>query len=209
MASIWKGTLAFGLVNVPVEARAAVREDHIPFRQLHAEDMAPIKYERICSANGESVPWDEIVKGYEYAKGKFIALTDEELKAAALESSRSLEILDFVKQAEIDPRFFETPYYLVPGKGGEKPYALLREAMRRTETVGVGKITLRQKQHLAAVRVAGDVLMLELMRFAAELVDPAGLDLPGAATLRPPELRDGRTTHRQLQRRVRRHSLQR
>src|ERR687886_1247284 len=168
MASIWKGTLSFGLVTVPVELRSAVRADAISFRLLHADDLAPIKYERVCSADGEVVPWGDIVKGYEYKKGKFVVLTDEDFKAAALESSKMLEILDFVREEEIDPRYFDTPYYLVAQKGGEKAYALLREAIRSTEMIGIGKFTLRQKQQLASVKAVGRALVLEVLRFANE-----------------------------------------
>jgi DNA end-binding protein Ku len=188
MASIWKGTLSFGLVTVPVELRSAVRADSISFRLLHADDLAPVKYERVCSADGGVVPWNEIVKGYEYAKGKFVVLTDEDFKAAALESSRTLEILDFVHIDEIDPRFFEQPYYLVPSKGGEKAYALLREALRKTGSVGIGKITIRQAQHLVAVRPVGEALVLDLMRFAGELVDTGEYNFPSAEGVRAQEL---------------------
>jgi DNA end-binding protein Ku len=189
MARIWKGSISFGLVNIPVELQAAVRSEGISFRQLHAEDLSPIKYERVCEADGEPVPWNEIVKGYEYRKGKFVVLTDEDFKAAALESSKALDIIDFVKSEEIDPRFFETPYYVVPAKGGEKGYALLREAIRNSGTVGIGKITLRQKQHLAGIKVVGDALVLELMRFPSELVDTGELSLPAADAVRPQELK--------------------
>ena len=175
MAAIWKGSLTFGLVNIPVELKTAVRADHISFRLLHKEDLSPVKYERVCQAQGEPVPWNEIVKGYEYEKGKFVVLTDEDFKAAALEHSKTIDILDFVKEGEIDPRYFETPYYLVPGKGGEKPYALLREAIRQT-------------QHLAAVKVVGDALVLEIMRFANELVDSKDFNLPSRQSVRPQEL---------------------
>jgi DNA end-binding protein Ku len=189
VAAIWKGSLAFGLVNVPVELKAAVRGDRLSFRQRHEEDLAPIKYERVSSTSGEPVPWGEIVKGYEYAKGKFVVLTDEDFTAAAPEATRSIEILDFVKAEEIDWRYFETPYYLVPGKGGEKAYALLREAIRTSDAVGVGKIVLRSTQHLAGIRVVGDALVLELMRFSSELVDAAAYDFPSASLVRPQELR--------------------
>jgi DNA end-binding protein Ku len=188
MAAIWKGSINFGLVNVPVELRTAVRADHISFRLLHAEDMSPVKYERVCQTDGEPVPWDEIVKGYEYEKGKFIIVTDDDFKAAALESSRTIDILDFVKQDEVDPRFFETPYYLVPAKGGEKAYALLREALRKSGAIGIGKITLRQSQHLAGLKVVGHALVLEVMRFAKELVDESELTFPGADNVREQEL---------------------
>ena len=188
MAAIWKGSLTFGLVNIPVELKTAVRADHISFRLLHEEDLSPVKYERVCQADGETVPWNEIVKGYEYQKGEFVVLTDEDFKTAALEQSKTIDILDFVKQDEIDPRYFETPYYLVPTKGGEKPYALLREAIRSTGSVGIGKIIIRQTQHLAAVKVIGEALVLEIMRFANELVDATEFDFPGRDAVRPQEL---------------------
>jgi DNA end-binding protein Ku len=189
MAAIWKGTISFGLVSIPVELRSAVRSDHVSFRMLHAPDMSPVKYERVCEREGEPVPWGEIVKGYEYAKGKFIVVTDEDFRAAALASSTTIDILDFVQESEIDPRFFDTPYYLTPGKGGDKGYALLREAVRTTGSVGIGKLTMRQKQHLAAIKAAGEALMLETMRFANELVDATELSFPSAADIRPQELK--------------------
>jgi len=188
MAAIWKGSLTFGLVNIPVELKTAVRADHISFRLLHKEDLSPVKYERVCQAEGEPVPWNEIVKGYEYEKGKFVVLTDEDFKTAALEQSKTIDILDFVKEDEIDPRYFETPYYLVPAKGGEKPYALLREAIRQTGSVGIGKIIIRQIQHLAAVKVVGDALVLEIMRFANELVEAKEFSFPSREAIRPQEL---------------------
>ena len=189
MGAAWKGSISFGLVSIPVELRAAVQSDHISFRMLHAEDLAPVRYERVCERDGEPVPWKEIVKGYEYAKGKYVVLTDEDFRAAALASSKTIDILDFVRGDEIDPRFFETPYYVVPAKGGEKAYALLREAMRTTESVGVGKLTMHQKQHLAAIKSVGEAIMLETMRFANELVDATELTFPSAETVRPQELK--------------------
>jgi DNA end-binding protein Ku len=189
MASIWKGSLTFGLVHVPVEMKTAVRTDHVSFRMLHEKDLSPIKYERVCQADGEPVPWSEIVKGYEYAKGKFVVLTDDDFKKAALESSRAIDIIDFVRDDEIDARFFETPYFLLPTKGGEKPYALLREAMRQSGVVGIGKVIIRRTQHLAGVRVVGDALILELMRFANELVDTSAYSFPGNDSIREQELK--------------------
>ncbi len=189
MAAIWKGSLAFGLVNIPVELRTAVRSDHISFRLLHEEDLSPVKYERVCQAEGEPVPWNEIVKGYEYSKGKFVVLTDEDFKAAALETSRTIDILDFVQQDEIDPRYFETPYYLVPAKGAEKSYALLREAIRTTGAIGIGKVFIRTTQHLAGIKVVGDALVLEIMRFSNELVDPSEFSFPSRDDVRPQELK--------------------
>jgi DNA end-binding protein Ku len=191
MASIWTGALTFGLVNIPVSLASAVRAvEKTSFRQLHKEDLTPIKYERVCPADGEVVPWNDIVKGYEYTKGKYVVVTPEELAKVKTPSSKSVEMTDFVKSEEIDPRFFDTPYYLVPQKGGEKPYALLREALANTDMVGIGKLTLRQKEHLVAVRPIGDALVLELMRFETELVAPGDINFPDSAqqNLRPQEL---------------------
>ena len=189
MAAIWKGSVAFGLVNIPVELRTAIRSDHISFRLLHERDLSPIKYERVCQAEGEPVPWNEIVKGYEYEKGKFVVLTDKDFKAAAVEKTNTIDILDFVRQEEIDPRYFETPYYLVPAKGAEKSYALLREAIRSTGAVGIGKIIMRQTQHLVGIKVLGEALVLEIMRFSNELVDPSEYSFPSRGSVRPQELK--------------------
>jgi len=188
MAAIWKGSITFGLVSIPVELRSAVRTDNISFRMLHEEDLSPIKYERVCAVDGEPVPWGEIVKGYEYTKGKFVVMTDEDFKSAALESSKVIDIIDFVKEDEIDPRFFETPYFLLPTKGGEKAYALLREAIRKTGSIGIGKIIMRQTQHLAGVKVVGDAIVLEIMRFANELVPIEEFSFPSAEGVRPQEM---------------------
>ena len=184
MAAIWKGSLTFGLVNIPVELRTAICSDHVSFRLLHGKDLSPVKYERICQSEDKPIPWNQIVKGYEYTKGKFVVLTDADFKAAALEHSKTIDILDFVKEDEIDPRYFETPYYLVPGKGGDKPYALLREAIRQTGSVGIGKIIIRQTQHLVGVKVIGDALVLEIMRFANELVDAGEFNFPSRDAVR-------------------------
>ncbi len=189
MAAIWKGSLTFGLVNIPVELRTAIRADHISFRLLHEEDLSPVKYERICQAEGEPVPWNEIVKGYEYEKGKFVVMTEDDFKAAAIEGSKTIDILDFVKEEEIDPRYFETPYYLVPAKGADKAYALLREAIRSSGAVGVGKIIIRQTQHLAGIKVVGDALVLEIMRFSNELVNESEYNFPPRDEVRPQELK--------------------
>lgn len=187
MASIWKGSIAFGLVNIPVELRAAVRADHISFKLLDADTRSPVRYQRVRARDGEEVPWSEIVKGYEYTKGKYIVLTDEDFRSAALESSKTIDICDFVDEHEIDPRFFETPYFLLAAKGGEAAYALLREAMRETGVVGIGKIIMRQRQHLTGIHVVGDALILEIMRFANEIVDPADYTFPPRREVRAAE----------------------
>ena len=191
MASIWTGALTFGLVNIPVSLASAVRSvEKTSFRQLHKDDLTPIKLERVCPADGEVVPWNEIVKGYEYTKGKYVVVTPEELAKVKTPSSKAVEMMDFVKSDEIDSRYFDTPYYLLPQKGGEKPYALLREALHNTDMVGIGKLTLRQKEHLVAVRAIGDALVLELMRFEEELVAPEDLRFPSSEEqkVRPQEV---------------------
>jgi DNA end-binding protein Ku len=187
--ALWKGAISFGLVNVPVELYSAEDRKSFKFSMLDKRNFAPVGYKRYNKNTGKEVAWGDIVKGYEYEKGKFVVLTDEDFKAAALESSKSIEILDFVNAEQIDPRYFETPYYMLPAKGGEKPYALLREAIRRTGMVGVGKITMRSNSHhLAGIRVVGDALVLEIMRFANELVDVSSFTFPPADGVRPQEL---------------------
>jgi len=190
MRPLWNGALTFGLVNIPVRLHSAVQaKERVSFRLLHKEDLSPIRYDRVCQKDGETVGWKDIVKGYEYTKGKFVVLTDEDFKAAAIESSKTIEILDFVPAGEIDPRYFETPYYIVPAKGGEKAYALLREAIKNTGTVGIGKITMRTNAlHLAGVKSVGDALILEIMRFADELADVSDFGFPSDVGVRPQEL---------------------
>ena len=190
MRPIWSGAISFGLVNIPVRLHAAVKaKERVSFRLLHKSDNSPIKYERVCQKEGEAVPWDDIVKGYEYARGKYVVLDDDDFKAAAIESTKSIEILDFVGNDEIDPRYFETPYYLMAQKGGEKAYALLREAMKNTGKVGIGKITMRTNAlHLAAVKALDEAIVLEIMRFGEELVDTAELSFPSDEGIRPQEL---------------------
>jgi DNA end-binding protein Ku len=155
---------------------------------LHAKDDAPIRYERICEREKKPVPWSEIVKGYEVKKGEVAVLTPEDFKHAALNRSETIDILAFVDAGEIDPRYFETPYYLVPAKGGERAYALLRETMRKSRKVAVAQVVLRQAQHLAAVTPIGDALVFTTLRFAHEIVDLRELDLPAAKSLNPHEM---------------------
>lgn len=188
MAAIWKGSLALGLLNVPVELSAAVRSDHISFRLLDKADHKPVKYDRVRSDDGTSIPWKDIVKGYEYSKDKFVIVTDEDFKHAALEQTGMIDIVDFAPRADIDLRYFDTPYFLVPGKTGAKTYAVLREAMRAMECVGIGTMILRQTEHLVGVHVVGDALVLELMRFANEIVPVSDYSFPDKSGVRPAEL---------------------
>jgi DNA end-binding protein Ku len=186
--SLWKGSISFGLVNIPIELHTAVRDHRPKFRMLHAQDQSPVKYERVCIRDGKPVAWDDLVKGYEYSKGEFVILTKDDFKAAAVEKTRTIDIIDFVEAEAIDDRFFETPYYLVPSKGGERAYALLREAIRDSGRIGIAKFILREAQHLAAVEVIGEALVLSVMRFADELADPKPLGFPSSDGIRKAEL---------------------
>ena len=186
--AIWKGAISFGLVSIPVELHTAVRDHRPKFRMLHARDQSPVRYERVCQREGKSVAWEDLVKGYEYEKGRFVVLTKEDLKAAALKKDRAIDIMDFVKADGIDDRFFETPYYLTPQKGAHHAYALLRDALKESERVGVAKIIIREAQHLAAVEVIDDALVLTMLRYADELVDTSQLEFPARQNVRKAEL---------------------
>jgi DNA end-binding protein Ku len=187
--AMWKGSLAFGLVNIPIELYSATRDHRPKFRLLHAKDEAPVRYERVCQTEGKPVGWDDLVKGYEYEKGHFVVLTKDDFKTAAVEKTKTIDILDFVDPKEIDERYFETPYYLQPAKGAERSYALLREAIRQSDKLGVAKIILRDAQHLAAVEAIGDALVLTMMRFGDELAALDEFRFPKAHDIRPAELK--------------------
>jgi DNA end-binding protein Ku len=186
--AIWTGSLTFGLVNIPIELHVAVRDHRPRFRMLHATDRSPVKFERVCAREGRPVAWADLVKGYEYTKGNFVVLTKEDFRAAALEKTHRVEIMDFVKPAQIDDRFFETPYYVVPEKAGTHAYALLRAAMQAAERVGIAKVMLRDVEHLAALEVIEGALVLTLMRFADELVDSSPLPIPSTTEVAKAEL---------------------
>jgi DNA end-binding protein Ku len=163
--ALWKGYVTFGLVNIPIELHTAVR-DHTPrFRLLHRKDLSPISLERVCRQDGKPVAWGDLVKGYEVEPGRFVAVTEDDFKTAAVERSRSIEILEFVPTAQIDARFWDTPYVIVPAKGAERSYALLSSGR-----AGIAKYVMRQRQHLAAVQVVDRHLMLTTMRFEEDLL---------------------------------------
>jgi DNA end-binding protein Ku len=186
--AIWTGSLSFGLVNIPIEVHTAVRDHRPHFRMLHATDRSPINFERVCQKDGKSVAWGDIVKGYEYEKGRFVVLEKEDFEAAALETTRRIDVLDFVEADAIDDRYFDKPYYLTAKKGGEVAYALLREAMNESGRIGIAKFIMRETQHLAAVEGIGDALVLSTLRFADELVDARSLSFPSGKNLKKSEL---------------------
>jgi len=189
---MWKGSIAFGLVNIPIELYSATRDHRPKFRLLHSKDEEPVRYERVCQAEGKPVAWEDLVKGYEYAKGQFVVLTKDDFKTAAVEKTKTIDILDFVDPNEIDESYFETPFYLTPGKGADRAYALLREAIRESGRIGIAKIILRDAQHLAAVEAIGDALVLTMMRFADELADLSDFRFPHKTDIRPAELKMAR-----------------
>lgn len=168
---IWRGSLSFGLVAIPVQMHTAVREHRPRFRLLHAKDKGPIKYERICQREGKAVAWEDLVKGYEYERGRYVILTKEDFKAAALEKDRRVQVTDFVPTEAIDDRYFDQPYYLLPDKGGEHAYAVFEQALAEAKRVGIGKVVMREKQHLVAIESIEGRLVLTMMRYADEVVD--------------------------------------
>ncbi len=187
--AIWKGALTFGLVSVPVSMHSATRrEAALPFRLLHAKDAAPIDYRRFCSSEGVEVPWRDVVKGYEYAKNRFVVLTREELARAQVEASQTIEIREFVPAQAIDLAYIEAPYWLAPTGPGRKAYTLLRAALAKAGRVGIGTFVLRQRERLIAVRPSGSALMLTTMRFADELKGAEGLGTP----------QDGKVSRREI-----------
>jgi len=176
--AIWKGSISFGLVNIPVGLYAAETRDEIHFKLLDRRTQSPIHYKRVSEESGREVPWEETVRGYALDNGKYVILSDEDLKRASPEATQTIDITDFVDLEEVSLLYFDKPYYLVPEKKAAKAYAMLREVLRRTGKAGIAKVVIRTRQYLAAVVARGDVLTLELMRYAHELRDPAELDVP-------------------------------
>lgn len=176
--SIWNGTIAFGLVRVPVKLHTATESRRIAFKERHASDGAAIEHRRVCVKEGREVPYEEIVKGYEVSSGSYVVLTKEEVAAAEGPQARTVEIEHFVDEREIDPIYYERAYYLSPGKLGEEPYRLLHEALRRSGRAGIGRFVFHNKAHLAAVRALDDAIVLQTMRFADEIVPGRDLDAP-------------------------------
>ncbi|MFA7388119.1 MAG: Ku protein [Thiohalobacteraceae bacterium] len=167
--AVWNGHISFGLIQIPVELHSAERRTDIHFHMIDSRNQARVRYERVNEETGEEVPWDEIVKGYEYEDGRYVLLEDEEFKRVAPEVTKTVELSGFVEAATIEPIYFEKPYYLVPGKKGDKPYMLLRESLRRSGKAGVASVVIRTRQYLALVLPRGPALMLTLLRFAQEL----------------------------------------
>lgn len=180
MRAMWTGALSFGLVNIPVRMYSAAGEGDLKFKFLRKQDLSPIRYLKVARADGKEVPFEEIVRGYEYRKGDFIVLSDDDFKKANVKRTKTIDIAEFADEQEIDLIYAERPYYLAPEEGAAKPYALLREALRRSGKVGVAEFVIRNKQHLGVIKPTGNVIVLEQLRYNDEIRKPVGLDVPDA-----------------------------
>jgi len=178
MRPTWKGSISFGLVYIPISVYPATREEKLSFRQLRKTDLSPIKYKKVAEADMKEVPADQIVKGFEYEKGRYIILSDEDFEKVRIESTHSIDITDFVDIDKVDPKFFYKPYFLEAQKGGEKAYSLLHKALSGTGKIGIAKVAIANREYLAAVKPDGLFLVLELMHFASEVLKPEELNRP-------------------------------
>jgi DNA end-binding protein Ku len=177
--AIWKGSISFGLVQIPVNLYSGEKRDELSFVMLDKRDMSPVGYKRVSKETGKEVPWEDIVKGYEYDEGRYVALGDEDFKSANVEATQTVEILAFVDAGEVPPIYFDRPYYLEPTAKGRKGYALLRDTLKKSGKAGVAMVVVHTRQYLALLMPYGDALILNLLRFQGELKDLAGLDIPG------------------------------
>jgi len=178
---LWKGAISFGLVNVPVELHSAKKKSaELDMTMLDKRDLAPVGYKRVNKSTGKEVAWGDVVKGYEYQDGDYVVLSDEDFRRANPEAAKTVDILAFVDLAEIQPQYFDTPYYLKPEKRGEKPYALLRDTLQKAGKAGIASVVIRTKQYLAALVAQDELLVLNTLRYADELKDPAELEIPKA-----------------------------
>jgi len=189
MRSIWSGSIAFGLVNIPIKLFSATESAHLDLDMLDKRDHANIKYQRVNAETGKEVPWSDIAKGYKQ-DGEYVVLTDDDFEKASPKKSKMIEIEEFAEEAMIDPTFFDTPYYMEPAKGGERAYALLREALKDTGKVAVGRFVMRSRENLCILRAKDEMLMLMKLRFAEEIRDTKELDLPSnKIDIKPAELK--------------------
>lgn len=193
MRAIWKGAISFGLVNIPITLFPATRREELTFHLLRASDLSPVSYKRVAQADGKEVPWEQIVKGYEYEKGKYVVLKEEDFQRVDLEATQTVEITDFVELSEVDPMYFSKPYYMEPDRGGEKAYVLLRKVLEASGKIGIAKVVIKTRQHLAAVKPEAKGLILETMHFSHELVDPASFRIPSEVEVGRKEMQMAQT----------------
>jgi DNA end-binding protein Ku len=188
MRAIWKGNISFALVSIPISLFSATRRNELSFHYLHKKDISRVSNKRFCDADNMEVPWEEITRGYEYEKDHYVEITDEDLDKADVELTKTIQIQEFVQEDEIDPLYFDKPYYLEPQKGGERAYALMRDALAQSKKVGIAKVVLKSREHLAAVKSVGQMMTLQMMRFAHEIVDSGELNLPQKADISKKEM---------------------
>lgn len=192
MRALWKGAITFGLVTIPVSLFPATRREELKFRLLRSSDQSPVNYKRVAEADGKEVPWNQIVKGYEYEKGKFVILKESDFARVDVEATQTVDIMSFVSLEDVDPLLFYKPYYLEVAKGGDKAYVLLRDALIDTNKIAIAKVVIRTRQHLAAVKPQKKGLMLELMHFPEELIDVSEFKEPAEKKIVKPEMQMAR-----------------
>lgn len=185
---MWEGSISFGLINIPIRLYTASRERRLSFHFLHKDDLCPIKYMKVCKTTGQEIPYEEIVRGYEFEKGRFVVLDDSDFEKADVKKTHTIEIVQFVEDKEIEPLYFEKPYYLEPQKSSLKAYALLREALNKTGKVGIAKFVLRSREYLGMIKAKDDLLILDQLRYADEVVDAKDLIAPGSEMVQKKEL---------------------
>lgn len=188
MRPLWSGVLSFGLINIPVKLYSATAGVEMDLRMLHKTDLSPIKYLKVCKKDGKELKMEDIVKGYEYEEGDYVLLTDEDFKKASLKKAEAIDILDFVKESEIDTIYFEKPYYLEPDKGAGKAYSILGESLRKSGKVGVAKFVIHNREHLGIIKPHANLLVLEQMRFEDEVKAPDKLNITKHDSIRSKEL---------------------
>ena len=188
MRAIWKGSIGFGLVSIPISLYAAAQHDELKFKLLRSPDLSPISYKRVAQADGKEVPWDKIVKGYEYEKGKFVVLRDEDFARVDVEATQTVDIMNFVKLTDVNPILFYKPYYMEVAKGGDRAYALLCDALERSQKVAIAKVVIKTRQYLAAIKPQEKILILELMYFPDEVPDIGAIKAPAARQSPKPEV---------------------
>ena len=188
MRAIWKGNISFALVSIPISLFSATRRNELSFHYLHKKDMSTVSYKRFCDTENAEVAWEDLTRGYEYEKDQYIEITDEDLDKADVELTKTIQIQEFVLENEIDPVYFDKPYYLEPQKGGERAYALMRDALAQSRKVGIAKVVMKSREHLAAVKSVGNMLTLQTMRFAHEIVDATSLTLPSKSEISKKEM---------------------
>lgn len=187
--ALWKGAISFGLVHIPVELHKAVESHDLDLTMLDKRDFSPIGFKRYNKGSGKEVNWDNIVKGYEYSDGEYVVLSDEDLRLANPKATQTIDILAFVDADSVPLTFYETPYYLAPGRGGDKVYALLRETLRKAGRIAVATVVIRTRQHLCALVAVGDGIIMNTLRYASEIRNPEELKLPGDAGITDKELK--------------------